>query len=51
MTNVICNEKARDAELWAEVWEKAPNRVVQYYHDFKYEMQDYLDKRPQDCFM
>ena len=51
LTNLVCNEKAKDAEYWKTVWAKAPERVVKYYNDFCAEMKDYLDARPKDCTM
>ena len=39
-TNVICNPSAKEAQLWATHYEKAPERVKKYVNDFKDEMKD-----------
>jgi hypothetical protein len=32
--NLILNPTAKDPELWAKVWEAAPERLKKYAHDF-----------------
>ena len=49
MTNMLTNPNTKDPEKWAAAWEKAPDRIKQYYTDFTAEMKDYLDGRPTDC--
>ena len=46
-TNLICNPKAQDAEMWKASWEKAPERVKKFYSDFCEDMKPYLDERPE----
>ena len=45
-TNVVHNEFAKDKEMWAAEWEKAPARVKQYVADFQEDQKDYLAARP-----
>jgi hypothetical protein len=45
--NLVLNESAKDKEMWAAEWEKAPERVKKYVADFQEDMKAYLDARPQ----
>lgn len=51
MCNLLCNPNAKDKDLWASVWEKAPDRLKKYHADFCEDMKAYLDARPSDCTM
>lgn len=51
ITNLICNPNAKDPEIWAPAWEKAPDRLKKYHADFCEEMKPYLKARPKDCSM
>ena len=44
-TNMVLNPKSAVAPLWAQVWEKAPERLQKYISDFQAELCDYLEKR------
>jgi len=43
--NLILNPTSNDPEVWAKVWETAPDRLKKYADDFKEDMKDYLDSR------
>ena len=45
-TNFICSPTAKYAELFAEKYAAAPDRVKKYVDDFTAEMKEYLDARP-----
>ena len=45
-TNLVLNEFAKDKDVWAVEWEKAPARVKQYVADFQEDQKDYLAARP-----
>ena len=49
--NNVLNPNSALAAQWAAAWEKAPEKVKQYVADFKAEMGDYMDKRPQNHAM
>ena len=44
-TNTFVNPSAKDADVWARVWSKAPERVQKYIADFQEEMKEYLAAR------
>ena len=44
--NLPLNEFAKDKEMWAAEWEKAPARVKQYVADFQEDQKEYLAARP-----
>ena len=46
LCNMLNNKHSKEHRYGMEVWSKAPQLVVRYYHDFCEEMKEYLEARP-----